>query len=117
MEETLAPRVDGCTCEPGPDRAPAPRRDPRAWLAMARALADVGYALTLHGVRGSGSLVDAVSELLRERRVLRWRLAEVQKLMDDGYESGDRVVVRVSKPMMHFVLTGKLPDDYGPREA
>jgi hypothetical protein len=61
------------------------------------------------GLRGPGSLVEDVKALLRERRTLRWRIAEVQKLLDDGYDDGDRRVLRVSRPIMHFILTGDLP--------
>ncbi len=75
----------------------------------ARQLGEVSMTLRQAGLRGDGPVARDVASLIEERRVLRWRLAEVQRALDDGYDSGDRRVIRVSRQVMHFILTGRLP--------
>lgn len=75
----------------------------------------VDALLRRDGIRSARSLRDDLESLLKERRTLRWRLAEVQKLLDDGYDvAGDRRVIRVSRQIMTFILTGELPDTATP---
>ncbi len=64
--------------------------------------------LCRHGVRGCNSVVTNIRELLEERRTLRWRLAEVQKILDEASE-GDGGTIRVSRQRLHFAVTGRLP--------
>lgn len=78
------------------------------WLAPM--VMQINDALRAENARGEGTLLEDVERLLEERRVLRWRIAEVQRLMDDGYDNGDRRVVSVSRRVMHFILTGRLDD-------
>ena len=70
----------------------------------------VDALLRKDGLRSGGPIHEDVRELLRERRTLRWRLAEVQKALDDGYDAGDRRVIRVSRAPLTFILTGDLPE-------
>ena len=60
---------------------------------------------------GINDLKDEVHELCRQNRTLRWRLAEVQKLVDESDERNGYHVIKASRATMHFILTGSLPDD------
>jgi len=75
-------------------------------------LETIDVLLRRAGLRGAGNIVEDIRGLLAQRRTHVWRLAEVQKLMDEGIESADgRWLVRVSKPILNFILTGHLDGD------
>ena len=67
--------------------------------------------LVKHSARGTGSITEDISTLLNERRTLRWRLSELQRLVeDDAIEHDGKMVLRFSRATMHFILTGQLPE-------
>jgi len=71
--------------------------------------AAIDRLLRKEGVRTDASLLEDIAALLQARRTYRWRIAEFQKLADDGYDAGDRRVLRASRTILHFILTGRLP--------
>jgi hypothetical protein len=67
--------------------------------------------LRKHGARSDASLSEDISVLLDERRTLRWRLSELQRLVeDDAIEHDGKMMLRFSRATMHFILTGRLPE-------
>jgi hypothetical protein len=71
----------------------------------------IGVELRKVGVERTDDICKDVITLCRMYRTLRWRIGEIQKLVDQSEERGEHQIIRASRATLHFILTGSLPED------